>query len=53
MKVILMLTDFSENADHAAKTVAKVAPQLNTIFCFTIPITTTAAALDLFRSLAK
>ncbi|MBD1384618.1 hypothetical protein IDJ75_04950 [Mucilaginibacter rigui] len=30
MKKILMLTGFSENADHAAQTVAKVAPQLNT-----------------------
>ncbi|MDP9079388.1 MAG: universal stress protein [Bacteroidota bacterium] len=29
MKTILMLTDFSENANHAAKTAAKVAPQLN------------------------
>lgn len=28
MKTILMLTDFSENANHAAKTVAKLAPQL-------------------------
>ncbi|WP_439695414.1 universal stress protein [Mucilaginibacter sp. AW1-7] len=28
MKTIMMLTDFSENADHAAKTAAKVAPQL-------------------------
>jgi nucleotide-binding universal stress UspA family protein len=29
MKTILMLTDFSENANHAAKTAAKVVPQLN------------------------
>lgn len=29
MKKILMLTDFSKNADHAAKTIAKVVPQLN------------------------
>ncbi|WP_133300179.1 hypothetical protein [Mucilaginibacter terrenus] len=28
MKKILMLTDFSKSADHAAKTVAKVSPQL-------------------------
>jgi len=29
MKTILMLTDFSENANHAAKTAAKIALQLN------------------------
>jgi nucleotide-binding universal stress UspA family protein len=29
MKTILMLTDFSKNANHAAKTAAKVATQLN------------------------
>lgn len=28
MKKILMLTDFSKNADHVAKTAAKVVPQL-------------------------
>jgi len=28
MKTILMLTDFSENANHAAKIAAKIAPQL-------------------------
>lgn len=29
MKTILMLTDFSEKANHAAKTAAKIAPQLS------------------------
>ncbi|OJW16829.1 universal stress protein [Mucilaginibacter sp. 44-25] len=29
MKTILMLTDFSENADRAAKAAAKIVPQLN------------------------
>lgn len=29
MKKILMLTDFSKNANHAAKTAAKIVPQLN------------------------
>lgn len=28
MKTILMLIDFSENADHAAKTAAKIVPDL-------------------------
>ncbi len=29
MKTILMLTDFSENANHAAKAASKIVPQLN------------------------
>lgn len=41
MKKILMLTDFSKNADHAAKAVAKVVPHSGLF-----GRSTTAAALD-------